>query len=228
MPESTALVCVAGGPIYEAYAEQLMESAREHFHPTARTEYIILDGEAGWPNGTLLRYHRLLRERIETDWLYMIDADMLMVSEIYAEILPPEEFAIVLTEHPGYVDMPAEELPFEDRPESACYVPLEKRRRYYCGGFWGGERLEVFDVARMMVKRIDEDISHGITPRWNDESALNCAVTHYGGYQARLSPAFCFPADPTFYEQHVWTQKYEPRIIAVDKPPEHREGRGDQ
>lgn len=228
MPESCALVCVAGGRAYEVYAEALMESAREHFRPTRRMEYVILDGEASWPNGTLLRYHRLLQETFKTDYLFMADADMLVVAPVGAEVLDPDQDAITVTTHPGYVGLPGEELPFEDRFESACYVPLQKRYRYICGGFVGGERREFQDLARMIVKRIDQDLAAGIQPRWNDESALNAAITIYGGYKTVLSPSYCYPANPTFYQQHVWKEQYEPKIMAVDKPPEHREGRGGQ
>jgi hypothetical protein len=220
--ESCTLVAVAGGQVYLDYAEALMESAREFFQPCGRNEYLILDGEEGWPNGTMMRYHRLLQEKITTDFLYLIDADMLMVAPIGAEILPQDEDGIILTLHPGYVGRPGAELPFEDREESACYVPPGQRHRYHCGGFVGGERREFLDLARMVVRRIDEDVSRDIIPRWHDESALNAAAIAYRGYKSFLSPAYCYPADPTFYERVVWTEPYQPRIVAADKTPAER------
>jgi hypothetical protein len=199
-----------------------MESAREFFQPCGFQDYVILDGEEGWPNGTMMRYHRLLQEKITTDFLYLIDADMLIVQPIEAEILPPDEDGIVTTLHPGYVGRPGVELPFEDREESACYVPSGSRHRYMCGGFVGGERREFQDLARMIVKRIDQDVERGITPRWHDESALNAALVAYLGYKFFLSPAYCYPADSTFYERCVWTETYQPRIVAADKTPAER------
>jgi hypothetical protein len=220
--ESCTLVAVAGGAIYEQYAEALMESAREFFQPCGRQEYVVLDGPSGWPDGTLLRYHRLLREKFTSTYLYMVDCDMLCVAPIEAEVLPQDEDGVVLTLHPGYVGKSAEELPFEDRPESASYVPLEKRHHYFAGGFVGGERREFQDLARMVVRRIDEDRVRGITARWNDESGLNAAAVAYRGYKSFLSPAYCHPADSSYYERVVWTEKYQPRILALDKTPEQR------
>jgi Glycosyltransferase family 6 len=222
LSESTTLVAVAGGETYVRFAEQLMESAREFFHPTPQVDYLILDGEEGWPQGTLMRYHRLLREEIKTDYLFMIDADMLCVAPIGSEILHPDEDAIVVTTHPGYVDRPSGELPFENRPESSCYVKFAKRRRYVCGGFVGGERREFQYLAQRVMKRLDEDIARGITPLWNDESALNAAVVAYLGYKRVLSPAYCYPQDSSYYEREIWTERYEPRIVALDKTPAER------
>ncbi len=226
MSESTALVAVAGGETYIRYAEALMESAREFFHPTPRIELIVLDGFDTWPAGTMMRYHRLLQEKIKTDYLFMVDADMLCVGAIGDEILPSAErqFAITVTQHPGYVGSPPYPPQFEDREESACYLSPEKRGTYFCGGFVGGERGEFQDLARMIVKRIDQDLSNEIVPRWHDESALNCAVRHYYGDRIELSPSYCFPEDSSWYETW-WPERYEPKIQAVDKTHAERGAR---
>ena len=149
---------------------------------------------------------------------------MLCVAPIGNEILPPEEFAIVLTQHPGYVGTPPYPPQFETRPESACYLPPEKRGTYFCGGFVGGECGEFQELARMIVKRIDQDIANEIVPIYHDESALNCAARHHYGYQFQLSPSFCHPQDPSWYETW-WPERYEAKIQAVDKT---REERGDR
>ena len=226
MPESCALVCVAGGKAYEAYAETWMESAREFFRPCAEMEYLILEGEEGWPRGTMYRYHRLLREKINTDYLFLTDADMLVVGSVGDEILPTSEqpFSVTVTRHPGYVDGHPYPAPFEDRSESSCFVPPEKRGTYWCGGFVGGERGEFQQLARMIVKRIDQDVANDITPRFHDETALNGALRQYLGHRIELSPSYCFPEDSSWYETW-WPERYEPKILALDKTADERQGR---
>ena len=226
MAETVALCCVASPGLYTGFAEAMFESAREFFRPSDRVEFHMIAGEAGWPAGTLMRYHRLLENMPVTSHVFLIDADMLFCEPVGAEILPTSEqpFALVLTQHPGYVDKPAEELPFEDRPASACYVPLEKRRRYFCGGFIGGERLEFAEFARQVRRRIDQDLDDGITPRWNDESAVNAEAARHIGDKIILSPAYCHPDRDDHYLP-FWPERYARKLVALDKTPAERGSR---
>ena len=61
MCESTALVCVVSGASYVEFARQMFLSAEEHFHPTENVEFVMLDGEEGWPAATMCRYEVLSR-----------------------------------------------------------------------------------------------------------------------------------------------------------------------
>ena len=62
-------------------------SAREFFRPTEEMMYTIIRGDEGWPNGTMMRYHHLLRELPDTDNVFMVDADMLFVAPIGDEVI---------------------------------------------------------------------------------------------------------------------------------------------
>ena len=222
MAESVALCAVVGGAVYERYAEQLFESAREFFYPSDRVEFHTIPGEEGWPNGTLMRYHRLLENMPRTDHVFLCDADMLFQGHVGSEILPTSgRPSLVLTLHPGYVGKPAGELPFEDRPDSACYVPPGKRRRYYCGAFVGGDRREFTEFARQIKSRIDHDLANGMTPCWVDESAVNATAVSHIGDKVVLSPAYCHP-DRDDYYLTFWSERYPRLLVALDKTAAER------
>lgn len=216
----TALVAVAGGAAYQSYAETLMESALEHFRPTEDVEWHVIEGIASWPAGTMMRYHRLLDNLPRAHFVYLIDADMLMVAPVGSEILPPRGYGITATQHPGYVGMSREHLPFERRPESSCYVGLNDGDTYHCGGFVGGERLAMKMLATRIVRLIDSDVEKGLVPTWHDESALNRVIAS-DGVQRTLTPSYCYPQADGYYKT-FWPQEYVPRILAIDKTQAER------
>lgn len=222
---SVALCVVAGGAVYERYAFDLFESAAEHFRPADDIELTLIPGAEGWPDGTMLRPHRLLTALPDTDFVFVCDADMRFESLVGPEILPPRGDGIVATLHPGYLGQPAAALPFETRPQSACYVTPAQRQRYFCGGFWGGSRVAVEWFARTVVSRIDHDRARAITPVWHDESALNAALAARGGPELVLDPSYAHPDNDAYYVEHVWRRQLPRRLVALDKPAEHRVGR---
>src|SRR5579859_5456337 len=146
MNESTALVAVAGGQVYEDYADALMASAEEFFCPTGTREFTIIPGENSWPNGTMYRYHRLLEHFPRTNYVFLIDADMLFEAEVGREILP-SPLGVTATLHPGYVERFVHELPFERNEASAAYVAPGESDTYFCGGFVGGGRVAMRALA---------------------------------------------------------------------------------
>ena len=223
MPETTALCVVAGGATYHRYALALMASAREFFHPTEHVTTHIIEGEYGWPNGTMMRYHRLLEAMPDADYVFLCDADMLMVAPVGAEILPSYE-GLAATLHPGYVRKPRAELPYETNPESAAWVAPDEGDAYYCGGFVGGTWRAMRGLANTIAGIIDLDVQRGITPRWHDESALNrCLAVEAPAVV--LSPSYCHPDNDAYYRGHVWDGDFVRRIVALDKPSEERQGR---
>lgn len=216
----TALVAIAGGDTYVKYAEALMESAERHFQPTEEVEFHVIPGDATWPEGTMMRWHHLLEDLPDAHFIYLIDADMLMVARVGSGILPPGGFGITGTQHPGYVGMMRGALPYERRPESACYVPLNEGEIYHCGGFVGGERLAVRSLGLRIMRMIDIDLDRGIVPTWHDESALNRMFASLRPDRL-LSPSFCYPAADGYYKT-FWPEPYIPRILAIDKTEDER------
>ena len=222
---STGLICVTAGALYERYARRMFASASDHFHPTEDViAFRRLNGRDGaWPAGTLYRYHALLEhaDELDFDYLFMIDADMRFDGPVRGEILAD---GITATQHPGYVGMPREALPFERRTDSAACVPADVGDRYYAGGFIGGKRDAFLRLARTVALSIDSDDSSGAVACWHDESHLN-------RYLARnppatvLSPAYCHPDDDSFYISALWPEPYERLITALDKAADERVGR---
>lgn len=220
----TALVAVAGGRIYEEYAERLMESAAEFFHPTAEVDLIVIPGDDTWPNGTMMRWHHLLDNLPRAHFVFMIDADMEFVAPVGPAILPSGGYGITATQHPGYPWFARALLPYDRNPESKACVQAAEGQHYFCGGFVGGERLAMKILAKTIADMVDMTLIRGHRPLWHDESCLNRALID-DPPSRMLTPSYCYPAHDDHYRQDIWGQEYERKIIALDKPAEHRQGR---
>ncbi len=220
MAESCALVCVAGGQVYLDYAEALMESAREYFRPAATMEYVILEGEEGWPVGTLCRHERLLSHFPHTKYIYLADADMRFDARGGRVVLPAGH-GIVATRHPGYVTTPAHDLPYERNPASACAILNGDGSDYYAGGFFGGERTAMRILLTQTTGLLLEDAANGHVPRFHDESALNRVLASWPP-ERTLSPSWCYPDRDEWYVQSCWTKSYPRILTALDKTRSER------
>lgn len=219
---SCALVTVAGGVVYERYAEHLMESARRFFKPTDIVELHVLAGDEGWPNGTMMRHHRLLEALPRVQYVFLCDADMRFVAPVGPEVLPGE-YGITATLHPGFAGRSRVELPYETNDRSLAYVGPDEGGLYYCGGFVGGERLAMRMLSTQITTIIDMDGERGIVPVWHDESALN-RVLATDPPDVTLSPSFCYPDNDAWYRT-FWPESYERRLVAIDKTAAERSGR---
>lgn len=204
---SAALVTVVSGEVYERYAYDLRESAREFFPGDCH----ILQGRSGWPDATLYRYHSILEFPFGGyDYIYLCDADMRFEAPIGDEIFSP----LVGTQHPGFVGK--RDLPYETRPESAAFV--RRGTTYYAGGFVGGERRAFLNLAASIAAQIDTDAAAGITAVWHDESHLNCQFALYPP-TVTLSPSYCYPDDASAYP---WLNGTKRILVALDKTPAER------
>lgn len=209
---AACLISVVWGEPYERYAKGLFDSAR-HYFPG---DTVLLRGVPGWPAATLYRYHVILEnaEQLQYDYLYLSDADMRFEAPAGEKILAP----LVGTLHPGYVHRRSG-LPYEERPESAAFVP--SGHTYYAGGFVGGEREAFLDLARKIAFAIDEDDRNGILARWHDESHLNRVFSESPPDMA-LPPSYSYPDNASAYP---WLEEFPRILVAVDKTPEERAGR---
>jgi hypothetical protein len=216
--ESVCLVTVVSGPVYDRFAREFFATAKEHFRPTDSVRFEILPGVEGWPAATLYRYHVLLShaDRLDCDYLYLVDADMRCEGLIGPEILG----SLVAVRHPGYVGRSLGELPYERMPESSAYVACEEGGIYYAGGLVGGERDCFLVLAKRIVKQIGENAERGIIARWHDESHLNrCLIDDPP--EITLDPSYLHPDDDSWYLT-VWPELYERRLVALDKNPQER------
>lgn len=211
-------MCVVSGKVYRDYAQAMFESAAEFFHPADDIWCGLLDGREGWPAATLYRHHVLLEEPLpETDYLYLVDADMRWEGHVGTEVLGD----LVATRHPGFVGRPASALPYERRAESAARV--SRGGTYYAGGFVGGRCDRFLDLSRRIKDGIDRDDEQGIVAVWHDESHLNAQLAKTPP-TLTLPPSFCYPDNDSAYLR-TWPERYERKLVAVDKTPAERAGR---
>lgn len=217
---SAALVTVVSGDAYIDYARRMFETADRFFKPTERVELVMMDGPSGWPAATMMRYHVLSDNLPNTDFVFLIDADMRFEAEVGEEALPEGRFGLTATQHPGYVGKPRHELPYETRVESLCWVPEDAGAIYYCGGFIGGTRKAMLHLCDSVTLKIDFDLENGLTPAWHDESAVNSHLVAHPP-SVTLPPSYCHPDDSSWYETW-WPKRFERRIVAIDKSAEER------
>jgi hypothetical protein len=218
----TALITVVTGDAYVAYSDALFDSAREFFKPTEHVDFIRLDGREGWPAATMFRWEVCLEnwaylERYDALWLS--DADMLFEGTVGAEVIPPTS-GTVATLHPGYVGKHHLELPYEQRPESSCYIVPAEGDVYYAGGFAGGDREGFHWLASRIRSTITSDVVRGITPRFHDESALN-KVLGVTAPDVTLDPSMCHPDSDDYYLS-FWPEPYPRLLVALDKTQDER------
>ncbi len=217
---TTAFICCATDGYYYDCAKALGKSLMEHVTFDSARFHILPARVGPWPMSTITRPAAMLEnwdaiEMIGADYVYCIDADMLVVSALDESILGE----IVATEHPGYVGHHRSTLPYDRNELSRAYVPMSEGDRYYAGGFFGGEREAVRDMVEQMAWIVE-----GPRPRWEDESALNRCLLD-SPPTVVLSPAYVHPEDDSYYRREVWKEDYPRIITALDKPDSERQGR---
>lgn len=223
MADSITLIACATPGVYREYAQRMFDSAEAYLDCGLELQTLLLPTRKGrWPAATMFRHHVVLENwyAILGDYVFLVDADMLFVDTVGKEIL---SWDITAVQHPGYVMSPREQRPYERREFSDCYVPPHLGMLYYAGGFVGGTRDAYEELAREITARIDNDVERGVTPVWHDESALNAVLADRLPSRV-LSPSYCFPEDPTWYYT-IWPERFEPKLVALDKPQKVREAR---
>lgn len=225
---SVCLVTVVSGRVYECFAEKLFESAERLFRPTENVRLVRLAGVPGWPEATMMR-PRILRdwlvsqEATDCDYAFLVDADARIEELVGPEILPNKN-GITATLHPGYVGKPPNELPYERDRSSICSILDGRGKHYFCGGFIGGSRGALSAFMTASTELIASDLANDHTPLWHDESALNRLLADAPPAKI-LSPAYCFPDDDSRYRTW-WPERYQRKIVMLDKSPEERASRG--
>jgi len=238
---STALLLIATGPKYWAFARNLIASAKQYFVPhdvilfTDSPEcfdvaHKIVIPSAGYPAATLNRYHTFLAQKellAKYDYLWYSDTDMKFVSQVAAKDIQSE--GVVATLHPGFVInrtrpcFVSKTGTPERRSQSTSYIPVTADNVYYCGGFNGGKAESYLRMAEKIRDMIDIDASNGIVPVWHDESALNRYL--YDNPPARvLTPSYCHPEGYNMKNGgYGWEpETYPPVLLALNKDSSDR------
>ena len=220
---STALCVCATEGVYTTYAQEFFRSAEQHFHPTENVTFHLLPAdERPWPYPTMMRHHILLENWPDDDYVFLADADLLCEQTVGSEILP--FVGTTAVQHPGFIGMGYDDLPYERNPESACHVPEGEGLFYYAGGFVGGTNTAMRFLSSQIAMCIELDLRRNFIPTWHDESALN-RVLAVEPPEVILSPAYLHPDTDDHYVKNVWDQPYDRLIVAVDKTAEVRGSR---
>jgi len=214
--------------VYKNFLPKLHESINKYFLTDYDKEYFVWsDGDCssdlninltkieskGWPEDSLLRYHYFLmkkKELLDCDYLFYLDADMLVVDEVGDEVLTD----LLGVQHPGF-HVNKQGTP-ETRPESTAFVEPSKIKQYCCGGFNGGSSSCVVEMSETLSKNIDIDSKNGIVAVWYDESHLNKYFTEVSPTKI-LNCGYCAP-------ESAWSVPYQRKILALDKSVDELKG----
>ena len=142
-----------------------------------RTYSIVQQQQIKWPNSTLLRFDIVLRHQHKynyssLDYLYWLDSDMQLVSDVCYDILGD----LIATQHPHYPSSESQ-YPYDTNPKSAAYLEQSNRfhHPYYVGAFYGGKSHEMLKLLQTCLDNIMRDFKdlNGYIAHVHDESHLN-------------------------------------------------------
>lgn len=212
-------VCITATGRYDAFAVQLIQSAKKFFLQDNHVTYFVFtDGtieesedvkkiyqsRLGWPYDTMMRFEIYLKNQElfdGYDYLFALDADMLFVGDVGDEILGD----LVGTIHPGYYNQRGT---YETRRKSKACVRSREGEHYFAGGFYGGSREEFLKLLAVTSTNINIDLSHKVTAIWHDESHLNRYFIDHPP-TVKLNPSYCYPEN--------WNIPFAKKLLALDK-----------
>ena len=150
----------------------------------------------------------LENNKICEDFLFFLNANMIVNNKVSEEILPGQENNFLMgVNHPGFYNKPRELFTYERQPRSAFQIPTDRGRYYFQGCFNGGRSAEFLKMSMILDCLIDLDLSNGIMPIWHDESALNW-------YYLNRNPLV---VNPSYAYPEGWNLPFDAKIIQRDK-----------
>ena len=205
---SVAIVTVAIGK-YMKFIPQLVYTGDRFFLSGCKRHYFVFTDDLkhkigklynveliaqvrlGFPLDSIMRFemYLTLRERLLAfDYVYAIDSDCLFTNKIGGEALGDT----VATLSAWYFGRPLVVWPFDAHPGSPFFVPSNRRRKYYAGGFYGGRVAQVLDMWECVVPLIRICLQNGYLPPWHDESIINYWFNAVHPPTVILGPNICY------------------------------------
>lgn len=172
---------------------------------------VVRQPKLGWPYDTLKRFEifkSVYPDLSSYDFVYYFNANLEMVGPVGDEILPEADEQVVVCLHPGYVNTPPDELPYDRNKKSLAYIPKGSGARYFAGGLNGGTYNSYGKLIAALCKATDDDLANNVVARWHDESHLNKYVLSRHDLKV-LSPSYLFPEGGSI--------PFEPKVIIKDK-----------
>lgn len=191
-----------------------------------------------WPFPTLYKFKHILQHSglLSGNLIWHLDADMLFADSGIVEELSQYslEDKMIFVSHPGYFRPKGfKKFTFylfnpvillqdakstlkeggigtwESNRRSLAYVARQNRRKYVCGGSWGGNRDLLLGFLRIISDRVETDYQSGLIARFHDESHINWYAANYE--YKMLTPSYCFD------ESDENLKELPMKIIAVNK-----------
>ncbi|MBX3420585.1 MAG: alpha-1,2-fucosyltransferase [Pirellulaceae bacterium] len=142
------------------------------------------------------------------DYVYCFTADCRFQRSVSAELLPQQPDQIVVVQHPQYVNIPCDRLPYERNAQSRAGMPIGAGHYYVTSLLFGGTTATVLGMAQTICEDLQADWRNGVAAIAAEESHLNRYITLH---PYRLCHAgFCYPQG--------WDLGV-PRVIEVADPP---------
>lgn len=228
------VICLIATKKYSVFVQPLINSIKKYFLLNHRIEIVLFTDEmypytgdervmisqdliVSWafPTITLKRYEIMTSRDYQCDYIYYLDVDYLIVSEINEDILGN----IVAVQHPGFYNGGGSWC--EDKNSNAYTYP-ENRRYYYAGGTQGGRYEYYYPIMKRLKREIEDDEYRGILAIHNDESHWNKLLSELISFKV-LDSSYCMVQQPELQES--WGISHLPkRILALEK--NHKEIRG--
>lgn len=171
----------------------------------------IYQEDLGWPGNTLFRYKMflsVLSKLKEYDYTFFMNANVICLTEITAQMILPLDKEFTVVQHPAYYNKKPYEFDYEYRKKSLAYIPCGSGNVYICGGINGGKTASYIKLIQTLAENIDKDFNRGITAKWHDESHINNYILGRTDYRL-LSPSFCYPEG--------WSLPFEPLLLVREK-----------
>jgi hypothetical protein len=164
----------------------------------------------GFPDASLYRFKIQTDITYDCDYLYYLDADILINDFVGEEIFAP----ILVVRHPGY--FVSNGWGSNNTPQrSTAFLPLNKRLKYFAGGVNGGETKTYLDMMFKLRDNINIDTANGVMADYHDETHLNHFMAYCEDYK-ELNPSYCLPQA---WAKRVYSKiSYLPaKILALEK-----------
>lgn len=218
-------VCIIATNKYKQFVTPLVESIRKYFLVNHKVEIHVfadeqMDGDFivhlipsyGFPEATLYRYKIMTSIAYDTDYIFYLDADMLINDYVGDEILGD----IVAVRHPGYYHGGWGSENVDVR--SLAFVPKLLRGKYYAGGVQGGSANEYYKAMLVLDSMIDEDERNGVMAEFHDESHWNKYLIGKKIHELDCSFCMCQAWSKRVYHKiHMMPAK----ILAMEKDFEY-------
>lgn len=213
MSNNFAIVIIATGK-YKLFLEPLIKSLDIHFNPPKGKKYFLFtDEKCEWfDNHNLIKWikienynnpslvaikkfeyiQRSLTELKEFDYIFYIDSDMELVSELTEDMIDLKDKKYFSVGHWCTIKNP-NFWTVEKNPRSTAYLGERNGSTYIHSCIWGTKSTYVQYMIDTLKNNIDEDLKNGIIALWADESHLNRFFVDHKDDIMILNPGFDYP-----------------------------------